>query len=59
MVRTEFAKGYDIFRKIADKLTEDENVKLFVYFIGEKDDKGQSWCPDCNAGELKNLILLN
>uniref|UniRef100_A0A1A9X4K3 Thioredoxin domain-containing protein 17 n=1 Tax=Glossina brevipalpis TaxID=37001 RepID=A0A1A9X4K3_9MUSC len=51
MVRIEFAKGYNGFRETANKLTEDENVKLFVYFVGEKDDKGQSWCPDCNAAE--------
>uniref|UniRef100_A0A1A9VBW8 Thioredoxin domain-containing protein 17 n=1 Tax=Glossina austeni TaxID=7395 RepID=A0A1A9VBW8_GLOAU len=51
MVREELAKGYENFQKATAKLSEDKNVKLYVYFIGDRNANGQNWCKDCNEAE--------
>ncbi|XP_013109806.2 thioredoxin domain-containing protein 17 [Stomoxys calcitrans] len=52
MVRLEYTKGFDGFEKSIEDLAKNKG-KLFVYFTGEKDDKGVSWCPDCNVAGPK------
>ncbi|GAB0100481.1 Thioredoxin domain-containing protein 17 [Sergentomyia squamirostris] len=43
-------KGYEALLAYIDKLgVQDENIN--VYFTGSKDEKGVSWCPDCNEAE--------
>lgn len=44
--------GYEAFRDTVDKLTQNRSSQINVYFTGEKDETGKSWCPDCNEGEL-------
>jgi len=26
---------------------------IYIYFFGEKDSNGKSWCPDCVTGECE------
>uniref|UniRef100_T1PAM7 Thioredoxin domain-containing protein 17 n=1 Tax=Musca domestica TaxID=7370 RepID=T1PAM7_MUSDO len=52
MVRVEHAKGFDGFEKSVEELSKC-GKKLFVYFTGEKDENGVSWCPDCNVAGPK------
>uniref|UniRef100_A0A1A9W328 Thioredoxin domain-containing protein 17 n=1 Tax=Glossina brevipalpis TaxID=37001 RepID=A0A1A9W328_9MUSC len=51
MVREELAKGYENFREAAANLSELENKKLYVFFIGERDATGKNWCSDCEEAE--------
>lgn len=40
--------GYEEYcRAVAERNTK----HVFVYFTGDKDDQGRSWCPDCVKGE--------
>ncbi|XP_028662470.1 thioredoxin domain-containing protein 17 [Erpetoichthys calabaricus] len=41
-------QGYEEFTKVV-KEHEDKNV--FVYFTGNKNEQGVSWCPDCVKAE--------
>ncbi|KAL7745412.1 hypothetical protein ACLKA6_015424 [Drosophila palustris] len=43
-------KGYEQLMA-ALKVHEQKNCLIYMYFFGEKDSKGQSWCPDCVAVE--------
>ncbi|XP_036318241.1 thioredoxin domain-containing protein 17 isoform X1 [Rhagoletis pomonella] len=43
--------GYKAFREIVEKLTHERSNQINVYFTGEKDATGKSWCPDCNDAE--------
>ncbi|TNN01686.1 thioredoxin domain-containing protein 17 [Takifugu rubripes] len=51
-------RGYEEFCKA---VTERDGKNIFAYFSGDKDDHGNSWCPDCVKaepvvrGELKHL----
>ncbi|KAF3692621.1 Thioredoxin domain-containing protein 17 [Channa argus] len=40
--------GYDEFNK---SVSERKGKDIFVYFSGDKDAKGKSWCPDCVKAE--------
>ncbi|XP_030632749.1 thioredoxin domain-containing protein 17 [Chanos chanos] len=40
--------GYEEFRKA---VSERDGKDIFVYFSGNKDDQGKSWCPDCVKAE--------
>ncbi|XP_067635746.1 thioredoxin domain-containing protein 17 [Eurosta solidaginis] len=42
--------GYEAFRAAVERLSEG-NKQINVYFTGEKDATGKSWCPDCNEAE--------
>ncbi|KAH8397524.1 hypothetical protein KR222_008943 [Zaprionus bogoriensis] len=33
------------------KVHAQQNCLIYMYFFGEKDAKGKSWCPDCVAVE--------
>lgn len=49
-------EGYEAVKKA---ITENLNTDaLFVLFSGSKDDKGQSWCPDCVAGKCLHTPFL-
>ncbi|KAH8386588.1 hypothetical protein KR093_001377 [Drosophila rubida] len=43
-------KGYDQLMD-ALKMHSKKNCLIYMYFFGEKDKNGQSWCPDCVAVE--------
>ncbi|KAG8450693.1 hypothetical protein GDO86_003100 [Hymenochirus boettgeri] len=51
-------QGYEEFIKEVEK---HKGKKVFVYFSGNKNEDGQSWCPDCVKaepvvrGEMENL----
>ncbi|KAM7348218.1 thioredoxin domain-containing protein 17 [Cochliomyia hominivorax] len=51
MVRKEYTKGFEGYRKSVEELYKDKDTKLYIYFTGEKDEKGVSWCPDCNDAQ--------
>lgn len=40
--------GYDEYCKT---VSERKGKDIFVYFSGDKDAQGKSWCPDCVKGE--------
>lgn len=40
--------GYGEFCKAVD---ERKGKDVYVYFSGDKDEQGKSWCPDCVKGE--------
>lgn len=29
----------------------DQNLPIYILFCGSKNEKGESWCPDCVKGE--------
>jgi hypothetical protein len=29
----------------------DKSKAIFILFTGSKDEKGHSWCPDCNTAD--------
>ncbi|XP_017112303.1 thioredoxin domain-containing protein 17 [Drosophila elegans] len=33
------------------KLYDNQRNPIYIYFYGEKDKQGRSWCPDCVAAE--------
>ncbi|TDG42690.1 hypothetical protein AWZ03_010888 [Drosophila navojoa] len=41
------------FKQLEDalKVHAKSNCLIYMYFFGEKDSKGRSWCPDCVAVE--------
>ncbi|XP_030568378.1 thioredoxin domain-containing protein 17 isoform X1 [Drosophila novamexicana] len=41
------------FKQLEDalKVHAKNNCLIYMYFFGEKDSKGRSWCPDCVAVE--------
>ncbi|XP_029027676.1 thioredoxin domain-containing protein 17 [Betta splendens] len=41
-------RGYDEFCKA---VSERQGKDIFVYFSGDKDAQGKSWCPDCVKAE--------
>lgn len=43
--------GYDDF---CQAVSERKGKDIFVYFSGNKDAQGKSWCPDCVKGNVKN-----
>ncbi|XP_062139479.1 thioredoxin domain-containing protein 17 [Drosophila sulfurigaster albostrigata] len=43
-------KGYDQLMD-ALKSQSKNNCLIYLYFFGEKDQNGRSWCPDCVAVE--------
>lgn len=40
--------GYEEF---CNAVSERKGKDVFVYFSGDKDEQGTSWCPDCVKGE--------
>lgn len=40
--------GYEEF---CQAVSERKGKDVFVYFSGDKDEQGESWCPDCVKGE--------
>lgn len=40
--------GYEEYCKA---VAERKGKDIFVYFSGDKDEQGRSWCPDCVKGE--------
>ncbi|XP_037810058.1 thioredoxin domain-containing protein 17-like [Lucilia sericata] len=51
MVRKEYTKGFEGYQKSVEELYKDKNTQLYIYFTGEKDSNGVSWCPDCNDAQ--------
>ncbi|GIY20580.1 thioredoxin domain-containing protein 17 [Caerostris darwini] len=49
MVKRISVEGYEAVKKAIDENSKANS--LFVLFCGSKDDKGQSWCPDCVSAE--------
>ncbi|CAG9760020.1 unnamed protein product [Ceutorhynchus assimilis] len=47
MVVVHYLQGYDQYVKFFQEFNSHEQ-KAYVYFTGNKDSSGQSWCPDCN-----------
>lgn len=41
--------GYDEF---CQAVSERKGKDVFVYFSGDKDAQGKSWCPDCVKGNV-------
>lgn len=56
VAKVEKISGYDDFIASIDKLTESAEI-VNVLFTGKKDERGHSWCPDCNDGKLKIKIF--
>lgn len=49
MVVRHNASGWDEFVKLAESL-EGKGEPVHVFFKGDKDEKGDSWCPYCVKG---------
>jgi len=45
MVKKFEVEGFESFKAKAEELAK--NGTLFVLFSGSKNEKGESWCPDC------------
>lgn len=43
------ARGFKEMENLI-KLYENQRSPIYIYFYGEKDKDGRSWCPDCVAG---------
>lgn len=52
MARREYVKGYEQFRRLTAQFEGDSKSKMVIYFMGDRNDGGISWCPDCAKGEL-------
>lgn len=52
MVTEVHVDGYDALNELLHSLNPE--TKLVLYFAGQVNDKGENWCPDCQAG--KKLI---
>lgn len=48
MVKRVDVEGYESVKKAISENSKTE--ALFVLFSGSKNSKGESWCPDCVAG---------
>ncbi|XP_055640877.1 thioredoxin domain-containing protein 17 [Toxorhynchites rutilus septentrionalis] len=46
MVVKHHVKGWDDFAKLAESL-QGNGEPVHVFFKGDKDEKGESWCPYC------------
>lgn len=55
MARKLNVKGYEEFCQVTATLEKDPKQKVIVYFTGERNENGVSWCPDCVNGKLQNL----
>ncbi|EDX16981.1 thioredoxin domain-containing protein 17 [Drosophila simulans] len=44
------ARGFKEMENLI-KLYENQRSPIYIYFYGEKDKEGRSWCPDCVAAE--------
>ncbi|KAH8287031.1 hypothetical protein KR054_000752 [Drosophila jambulina] len=44
------AKGYKEMENLL-KMHDKKNVPIYIYFYGEKDSEGRSWCIDCVEAE--------
>jgi len=38
------------------KLYDTKRCPIYIYFYGEKDKQGRSWCPDCVAGRWRTPL---
>jgi len=47
MVNKHYVKGWDEFETLVTRL-EPEKKPINVFFTGDKDESGNSWCPYCN-----------
>jgi len=47
MVKKHHVKGWDEFEKLVTGL-ESEKKAINVFFTGDKNELGESWCPYCN-----------
>lgn len=52
MALREYVKGYEEFSRKTAALEKDSNTKLVIYFTGDKNENGVSWCPDCANGNI-------
>jgi len=43
------ARGFKEMENLL-KLYDSKCCPIYIYFYGEKDKQGRSWCPDCVAG---------
>ncbi|CRL03021.1 CLUMA_CG016468, isoform A [Clunio marinus] len=50
MVDKHFVEGFEDFMKFVKDFKAEEKV-VNILFTGKKDEKGVSWCPDCNEAE--------
>lgn len=39
------------YKEFCKAVAERKGKDVFVYFSGDKDEQGRSWCPDCVTGE--------
>ncbi|CAG9797043.1 unnamed protein product [Chironomus riparius] len=46
MVKRHFVKNFDEFEKLVVELEKDK-VPINVFFTGDKNELGESWCPYC------------
>nr|XP_016942097.1 thioredoxin domain-containing protein 17 [Drosophila suzukii] len=44
------ARGFKEMENLL-KLYDTKRCPIYIYFYGEKDKQGRSWCPDCVAAE--------
>ncbi|EEB11216.1 conserved hypothetical protein [Pediculus humanus corporis] len=49
MVTEVHVDGYDALNELLHSLNPE--TKLVLYFAGQVNDKGENWCPDCQAAE--------
>lgn len=50
MVKKHYVKNWEDFEKLVTTL-ENEKVPINVFFTGDKNELGESWCPYCNQAK--------
>ncbi|XP_070491056.1 thioredoxin domain-containing protein 17-like [Chironomus tepperi] len=50
MVKRHFVKNWDEFEKLVVQLEKDK-LPINVFFTGDKDESGESWCPYCTRAK--------